>query len=161
LPARARSRGAVRSCACPWRCIELRCLWASARSRRFSVPPQYHGRALKSIGSRVGIAAGEAARCSACYRSQQIAAKDKRRGGPAHLIVRISPPDFSKTRTAIKSKRRDIALVDLEKNAARAERGEPAQMGLEEFAAQGPAPAGWRRQKSKRSQPRQKRAVTG
>src|SRR5262249_14510180 len=78
-----------------------------------------------------------------CYRSQQIAAKDKRRGGPAHLIVRISPPDFSKTRTAIKSKRRDIALVDLEKNAARAERGEPAQMGLEQLPPQAsPTPGG-------------------
>src|SRR5262252_8886409 len=66
-----------------------------------------------------------------------------RGGGPAHLIVRISPPDFSKTRTAIKSKRRDIALVDLEKNAARAERGEPAQMGLEQLPPQAsPTPGG-------------------
>src|SRR5262249_43452203 len=124
-------RGAVRSCACPWRCIELRCLWASARSRRFSVPPQYHGRALKSIGSRIGDRCWAGSLFQRLLRSQQIAAKNKRRGGSAGLIVRVARPDSSKPRRAIKSKRGDMALADLKKKAARAERGEPAQMDLE------------------------------
>src|SRR5260370_9673234 len=86
------------------------------------------------------IAAGQAAGFSTCYRSHQIAAKNKGRRASAQLIVRVSPPDFPKTRTAIKSKRRDVALIDLEKNAARAERGEPAQMGLEQLPPQ-PSPS--------------------